>query len=127
MDVAETVRELEASLVINSVRKERTRVSALLAEEFREFGRSRKVYSRAAILDFLQSEEEIRVAIKYFACEVVAEGIALVTYLSELEEQNGETVGALRSSLRVWRDQRWQMVFHQGTPLGAPVARQVKA
>jgi hypothetical protein len=127
MDVAETLRELEANLLIDSVRKDRARVSALLAEEFREFGRSGKVYSRAEILDFLQSEEEIRVAMRDFACELIGEGVALVTYLSEQDEQNGETIGALRSSLWVWRDQRWQMVFHQGTPLDASLAKRVKA
>ena len=63
---------------------------------------------------------------KEFACEVVAEGIALVTYRSERTEPNGETSEALRSSLWVRRDQRWQMVFHQGTPLGSPVAKRVK-
>lgn len=127
MDVAETLRELEANLLIDSVRKDRARVSALLAEEFREFGRSGKVYSRAEILDFLQIEEEIRVAMRDFACELTGEGVALVTYLSEQDEQNGETIGALRSSLWVWRDQRWQMVFHQGTPLDASLAKRVKA
>jgi hypothetical protein len=127
MDVAETLRELEASLLTNAVRKDRARVDELLAEEFREFGRSGTAYTKAEILTFLQEEEEIRVTMKEFACKVVAEGVALVTYLGERTEPNGETIEALRSSLWAWRGQRWQMVFHQGTPLGTSVARRVKA
>jgi hypothetical protein len=109
MDVAETLRELEANLLIDSVRKDRARVSALLAEEFREFGRSGKVYSRAEILDFLQSEEEIRVAMRDFACELTGEGVALVTYLSEQDEQNGERSVhcAVRSGCGATSGGRW--------------------
>ncbi len=127
MDVAETLRGLEVSLLTNAVRKDRARLDELLAEEFREFGRSGTVYTKAEILAFLQEEEEIRVAMKEFACEVVAEDVALVTYRSERTEPNGKTIAALRSSLWVWRGGRWQMVFHHGTSLNAAVASRVKA
>jgi hypothetical protein len=121
MNVSETLRELEASLLTTAVRKDRARVSRLLAEEFREFGRSGKVYTKASILSFLNEEEDIRVAMQEFSCQFVSGGVALVTYRSERTEQAGETVQALRSSLWVWRDERWQMVFHQGTALPSQV------
>ncbi len=126
MDVGETLRELEASLLTNVVRKDRARVGELLAEEFREFGRSGTVYTKAEILAFLQEEKEVFVTMKEFACEIVAEGVALVTYRSERAESSGETLAALRSSLWVWRGGRWKMVFHQGTPLSVTVAKRVK-
>jgi len=50
MDVSETLRQLEASLLTNTVRKDRARVAELLADEFREFGRSgirRRKFSRS--------------------------------------------------------------------------------
>ena len=74
MDVAETLRELEASLLTNAVRKDRACVEELLADEFREFGRSGTVYTKAEILTFLQEEEEVFVTMEEFACEIVAEG-----------------------------------------------------
>jgi len=126
MDVSETLRQLEASLLTNTVRKDRARVAELLADEFREFGRSGTVYTKAEILAFLQEEEEIRVTMKEFGCQMVAEGVALVTYLSERTEPSGEAIEALRSSLWVRRRHRWQMVFHQGTPLSESVAKRVK-
>lgn len=117
MDVTETLRELEASLLSNAVRKDRARVGDLLAEEFREFGRSGTVYAKAEILAFLRDEEEICVGMEDFVCETVAEGVALVTYRSERTEPDGTMIEALRSSLWARREGRWQMVFHQGTPL----------
>jgi hypothetical protein len=126
MDVSATLLELEASLLTNAVRKDRVRVSKLLAEEFREFGRSGTVYTKAAILNFLQEEQEIRVAMREFACQFVSEGVALVTYRSERLEPGGEAIQALRSSLWVWRDKRWQMMFHQGTPLSSAAATRAK-
>ena len=124
MDVSIILREFESSLLTNAVRKDRARVSGMLADEFREFGRSGTVYTKAEILDFLAAEDESLVAMEEFACQPVADGVALVTYRSERTELGGETVRALRSSLWVWREERWQMVFHQGTALIAASTRE---
>ncbi len=126
MNVCEILRELEASLLKNEVRKNASRVSELLADEFREFGRSGTVYTKANMLNVLQEEEEVRVAIQQFSCQLVNEGVALVTYRSERQEPDGETTEALRSSLWVWRGERWQMVFHQGTPVSLAAATRAK-
>jgi hypothetical protein len=126
MNVCEILRELEASLLKNEVRKNASRVSELLADEFREFGRSGTVYTKANMLNVLQEEEEVRVAIQQFSCQLVNEGVALVTYRSERQESDGETTEALRSSLWVWRGERWQMVFHQGTPVSLAAATRAK-
>jgi hypothetical protein len=126
MNVCEILRELEASLLKNEVRKNASRVSELLADEFREFGRSGTVSTKANMLNVLQEEEEVRVAIQQFSCQIVNEGVALVTYRSERQEPDGETTEALRSSLWVWRGERWQMVFHQGTPVSLAAATRAK-
>ena len=77
MDVAERLRVLEASLLTPAVRKNAVRVAELLADEFREFGRSGTVYTKAEILSFLQEEEAFEIAMKDFVCRPVAEGVAL--------------------------------------------------
>jgi hypothetical protein len=119
MDVEETLRELEASLLTNTVRKDAARVAELLAEEFCEFGSSGAVYSKAEMLASLRDGEEVQIAMKEFVYREVGEGIALVTYRSEREMEDGAMIAALRSSLWVFRDGRWQMVFHQGTRVKA--------
>jgi hypothetical protein len=115
MRVAEQLCELEERLLAHSVRKDEEKVSALLADEFCEFGSSGTVYSKVDILDCLRDEEEIRIAMSNFVYRPIAEGVALVTYRSERIEADGEVIAAVRSSLWVMRDGRWQMVFHQGT------------
>ena len=115
----EELRELEQILLTSCVRKDAARVSALLADDFREFGSSGTVYSKAEIVSLLQTEEEIQVRMKDFAYQPIAEDTALVTYRSERSSGDGVTTAALRSSLWVIRDARWQMLFHQGTPVRA--------
>lgn len=117
MEISETLRELETSLLHSAVRRNSARVGELLAEEFCEIGRSGRVYSRMEILDLLADEEEIQVEMSEFVCRAVAAGVALVTYRSDRLQAGGEALVALRSSLWVLRDGRWQMLFHQGTPL----------
>ena len=122
MDIAETLRALESSLLNNAVRKDSTRVKDLLPDEFTEFGRSGAVYTKAEILSFLQEEQQIAVTMKEFACRIVAAEVVLVTYRSERTHPDGSVIEALRSSLWVWRHQRWQMIFHQSTPSGQRAA-----
>jgi hypothetical protein len=127
MDVAETLRELEASLLTSAVRKNAMRVAELLADAFCEFGRSGTIYSKAEVLKLLADEEEIHVEMKEFVCRMISAEVALVTYRSERAVQGEEMIAALRSSLWARRDGRWQMVFHQGTPLNTPPGSRVKA
>jgi hypothetical protein len=50
-----------------------------------------------------------------FAARAIADGVALVTYISEVRSDDLQF--ANRSSLWVFDDDRWQLTFHQGTPL----------
>ncbi len=119
MEMAEQLRQLEQDLLSSSVRKNIGRVSTLLTDDFCEFGRSGKVYTKAEILALLQAEEAIDVAMKEYVCRPVAENAALVTYRSERAHGDQPALVALRSSLWVFRDARWQILFHQGTPVAA--------
>ncbi len=64
------------------------------------------------------------VAISDFHASLLSDGVVLVTYRSARDSRmrSGQTAIALRSSVWVWRDSRWQIVFHQGTPQGTPAA-----
>ena len=111
-----TLLALERHLLDPVIRRNRGAVAALLAVDFREFGRSGQIYGRAGILDFLSAEPETigPVTLEEFRAEPLGETAALATY------QSVHADGVVRrSSVWVWRDGRWQMLFHQGTPLGA--------
>jgi hypothetical protein len=51
------LRSLELALLDPATRRDRSRVAELLTEDFEEFGSSGRVWSRAAILELLATEE----------------------------------------------------------------------
>ncbi len=118
-EVAEILQTLEERLLQPSVRSDQAMLGVLLLPEFCEFGSSGRVFDRAAILALLAEEREQQASenhadsrVEAFTCEVLAPGVALVTYRIARA-----AAGSLRSSVWVERDGRWQMRFHQGTRL----------
>lgn len=112
------LRTLEEELLQPDVRKAATRLDALLAEGFIEFGSSGRVFNKQEIIDTLRSESPVRLSLTDFKALPLAPGVVLTTYRALRYSALGEQpIYSLRSS--VWRllDGRWQMVFHQGTPL----------
>jgi len=114
--LAELLLHLERQLMDPVFRKNREQVSALLAEDFREFGSSGRVWSRAAILDLLTSEEAYTSpAVEDFAMQRISPETALVTYRTLRADAASDAPQiTLRSSLWVLRGERWQVLFHQG-------------
>jgi hypothetical protein len=102
---------LEQQLMDPAFRKDPVAVSTLLAEDFREFGSSGRVWSREAILDLLSTEpSQPAPEIEDFSIQPIAENMVLVTYRTvRLETQT------IRSSIWIQSAAGWQMLFHQGT------------
>ncbi len=97
-------------------RRDRAAVALLLADGFREHGSSGRIFSRDAILDEMHTESSRIVSLAEFHCEFPVRQLALVTYRSTTTLESGSITQALRCSLWIYRDERWQMLFHQGTP-----------
>jgi hypothetical protein len=108
--VANQLRQLETDLLRPEIRHNPATLSSLLAEEFCEFGSSGRIYTRQEIIDHLATESPVYTTITDFSVTIPAEGVALVKYRAARENES-----SLRSSLWVLRDDRWQMLFHQGT------------
>ncbi|MDO8071865.1 nuclear transport factor 2 family protein [Janthinobacterium sp. SUN176] len=116
--LAAQLQALEAALQSRAVRADSARLAALLADEFVEFGSSGKLWTRAATLADLPAEDFCPRSISDFQARLLAEDVALVTYRSQRHASGALPASAsLRSSLWKWRDGRWQMIFHQGTPI----------
>jgi hypothetical protein len=99
--------ELETSLHMTHIRNSPDAVSALLADDFVEFGRSGKVWDKCSIMESMQREKvDQKVTVKEFAARELAPDVVLVTY---------KTASALRSSIWKRLGGKWQMIFHQGT------------
>lgn len=107
----------ERALLTAQVRASATRLQALLAEDFVEFGASGRRYTRQDIVaELAQEADQTRYSADTFECVELAPGLVQLRYVSRREDAAGVRL-ARRSSL--WRQETagWRMVFHQGTPL----------
>jgi hypothetical protein len=111
------LRELEEKLLQLVVRRDPEAVSALLTDDFREFGSSGRIFNKQQILLALQ-ESPSQLSLRDFQATTLAPDVALVTYRA-IRSHNPEqsAVQSLHSSIWAFRNARWQMVFHQGTKL----------
>ena len=108
---------LETALHKKSIRNAPDAVAALLADDFMEFGSSGRTYTKTTIIELLKGETvDSRVTVENFESRELSPGVVLVTYVSWRPVGiDGKTRRALRSSIWKFQQDRWQMVFHQGT------------
>jgi hypothetical protein len=120
----EELRKLETELHTNETRHNRKRMETLLHADFVEFARSGKRYSRADILNEFGPDSVLpAIHSEQFDFVVLAEGVALLTYVSaHLDAGGTRHRHTLRSSVWVRTELGWQLRFHQGTPAACTIA-----
>lgn len=112
------IRRLEEELFKQSVRTSRSAVSALLADDFVEFGRSGRVYDKQEIVLSLAAEANDaapELTASGFELKSLADDVVLLTYRTRRVDGD-QALHTLRSSIWKRFDGVWRMVFHQGTP-----------
>ena len=115
---AEAFRELEERLAMPASTESRETLAAMLAEGFKEFGSSGRLFDAEAVLDaLLVPGGRPRIQLEDFTATAVTAGVVLLGYVSRSVAGAGWKPPALRSSLWCYREGRWQMLFHQGTRL----------
>lgn len=113
MALHELLQSLDEQLLDPQLRRKPERVAALLAEDFREFGSSGRVFDKTQIMqELLQETGYTRPTIANFEMDLLAPGVALVTYQAIRETG---AASSLRSSIWILRGDVWQVLFHQGT------------
>jgi hypothetical protein len=107
------LQHLEEQLLQAEVRASPERLSALLADEFVEFGSSGQVFDKKQIIELLREEAPTKRSLSKFESTMLSDTVVLVTYRATRASK--PPVHSLRSS--IWRlsHGRWQMLFHQGT------------
>ena len=114
-----TIIALEKELLQPEVRASSSgRLNELLAKDYFEFGRSGKKYTKDDVLNALPSEEEEKFVTSLFELMPLSPDTVLLTYF--LERENLATKNkssSWRSSIWQMHDGKWQMIFHQGTPV----------
>jgi hypothetical protein len=116
--VAAELLRAEMQLLDPAFRHDRDKVGAWLAPDFFEFGKSGRVFTRDAILEFLAAENYTPPVLEDFACRLIADNVVLVTYRTVGNNlKTGASESVLRASLWSRQSGKWNMRFHQGTPI----------
>ncbi|MBN1668678.1 MAG: DUF4440 domain-containing protein [Anaerolineales bacterium] len=114
--LSETIRALEERLLQPEIRRSVEQVDVLLADAFLEIGSSGKLYDKTQIVAALQVEPDVRFSLEDFRVRELAPHVVLAIYRTS-RTTGDEMKWALRSSIWKLAEGRWQMVFHQGTPV----------
>lgn len=107
-----TVLALERELQTAECRRDRERLTRLLADDFTEVGASGTMWDKSSILDMLGTEIPVEIEVIEPTGRVIGPDYVLLQWVSQTPEMR-----ARRTSL--WRrtDTGWELVHHQGTPL----------
>ena len=112
----ETLRALEESLWQRETRFDPEWMENVLADDCVEIGRSGRVHSRATILDAEPREIDAVLPLPGFEVRMLAADVALVTYATSVGTDDA-IEHARRASIWSRDAGRWQLRFHQGTPV----------
>ena len=101
---------LEERLLHPDREADRTVLIPMFAEEYKEFCTSGRIFNRQQTIDVLLTSAPRPATILHFYTVQLAENVVLATYRATTSVASSH-----RSSLWIFRDQRWQLFFHQGT------------
>lgn len=113
----EHLLSLEQKLINQQIRKSLEELDALLADDFIEFGSSGGVVDKSAAIQGMLSESPLSATLSDFEVRELAPNEVLATYRSC---RHSDMRHALRSSIWIQSNGKWQMHFHQGTITRAP-------
>ncbi|WP_443069516.1 nuclear transport factor 2 family protein [Sulfitobacter sp. G21635-S1] len=87
----------------------------VFADDFAEFGRSGRRYTRTEMLFSPDQATPIDATLHQMMSRALSDDISIVTYVSEVR-YDGSTEWANRSSIWDSSSGGWKLRFHQGTP-----------
>lgn len=116
MQISHHLQKLEEQLLQPAIRKSASDLDLLLAEEFIEFGSSGHILNKHQIIKDLKMEPENHRTLIDFKVIQLAPDVVLVTYRAiQHKTPKQKSIVSLRSSIWKLIDNRWQLMFHQGT------------
>lgn len=107
----QTLLELETKLFLKSFCSNIHNLEQIFDLNFYEYGKSGTIISREETIQFLLKSEDRMIQVTHFSVASLTEDTWVVHYLST-DENN---VSALRTSIWILKDHRYQLYFHQGT------------
>ena len=117
-EIEQTLLHLEHELLRPDTRKSSARLNELIADDFLEIGSSGKRYSKQDAISSLQSLPESKYSLNDFTVKEISPVFVFTIYRVEtVELKSGTKRVSLRSSLWKNINGKWQILFHQGTPV----------
>ncbi len=111
------VKEFELELLSSEVRKSPERLNELLADDFFEFTQSGTVITKKNIIDVLPKLPEEKHIVRDYTEKKLSNDYLLVNYIVDREIlENRKKRCTLCSSIWQNINNKWQMIFFQGTP-----------
>ena len=106
----EKLKSLEIELSTQSTRKNKERISTLLADDFCEFGKSGRIFDKASIIQLLKDETPNDIQFSNFKFKQLSESVVLLTY-----QAFAQGICSNGSSIWYCDDGLWKLTHHQGT------------
>ena len=114
--IEKEIKELEELLLKPDIRKSAPDLSEILADDFIEVGSSGKVFTKKEIIKALQQEANLKLSLTGFKLKELSGDYFLATYKA-IKEENGKKFYSLRSSIWMKKNEKYVMIFHQGTKI----------
>lgn len=115
-NLEEIIFKLEKELQQSEVRKSVRQLEELISDDFIEFGSSGQIYTKKDILNRLPQSPEVKFIMTDFRINALGHDIVQALYETEKKNQEtGEIIYSLRSSLWRKENDQWKIIFHQGT------------
>jgi hypothetical protein len=109
--------ELEQLLIQPATRLSVELLDRYLADDFYEIAATGRCFGKADVLERLPTETPPVITQQDFNCRVLADGLAQLTYRATIQRAESDSPSySVRSSIYRFDGEKWQMVFHQGTP-----------
>ncbi len=110
-ELFESILGFERQLLCPAVRQDAEKLGFLLHESFSEVGASGRTYDRDQVIELLSAENPTKSAglVADPQCLQLAENLVMLRWATSGERPSQ------RTSLWVFEENRWQMLFHQGT------------
>lgn len=109
-DIEKHIHSLETNLTLTEYRHNKDWLDEIIADTFTEIGSSGNTYYKCDVIEALLNSESSYYDISHFNVTEIAAN----TYLATFTTTNNSNI-VKRSSIWVNRDDKWQIVFHQGT------------
>ena len=108
--------DLETTLLKNETRKSSTILDQLLHDNFLEIGSSGRKYNKLQTIQHLDLESRPSFEATDFNLLRLSDSVALLTYTLLNKIHKRDSRQSIRGSVWKLENEKWKLIFHQGTP-----------